>query len=122
MTTRFIDGPAKGIVLELERTPIFLRAVHDSRTWAWDALDQLDDEPEPSETVFVYRLDGEVSRGFACSRGKNGGCRHFFHADYKLYDVQPSQEELRNAEFWQQWTHQEYERTKPLEEVQGIDY
>jgi hypothetical protein len=107
MTTRFIDGPAKGIVMELERMPVFLRAVHDSLTWAWDALDQLDDEPKSTETIFVYHLDGEVSRGFACGRGK---CRIFFHADYKLYKAQPTQEELRSVEFWKQWTNQEYER------------
>lgn len=109
MTTRFIDGPAKGTILELERMPVFLRAVHDSQTWKWDALDQLSDEPSSTETIFVYRLDGDVSRGFSCGRG---GCLQFFHADYKLYAVQPPQKELRSAEFWEQWTHQEYERTK----------
>ena len=70
MTTRFIDGPAKGVVLDLERTPHYLRVVHDSETWQWDALDQLDDEPKPTETIFVYRR-GDVARGFAC-RGRRG--------------------------------------------------
>jgi len=107
MTTVFRDGPAKDVRLELLRTPVFLRAVLDQATSEWDALDLLDDVPKRTETVFVYRLDGDVSRGIACGRG---GCRSFFRAEYVLHESQPDQESVRDTAFWHRWTEQEYAR------------
>lgn len=97
----FLDGPASGVSLNLQRTPKFLRVVLDHATWEFDALDQLDDEPASNETIYVYQLVGEVSRGFVCSRGK--GCQAFFEAEYRLYAVQPTDEEARDRGKWQAW-------------------
>lgn len=97
----FLDGPAKGVSLALRRAPEFLRVVLDHATWQLDALDQLDDEPKASESIYVYRLAGDVGRGFFCRRGK--GCLTFVEADYRLFDVQPADEEVRDRERWQAW-------------------
>lgn len=59
--TRFEDGPAAGVNLSLRRAPMFLRVVQNNQTGEWDALDQLDDTPEKNETIFVYKVHGEVS-------------------------------------------------------------
>lgn len=113
MTTLFLDGPAKDVRLELERTPVFLRVVMD-QDGTIDALDQLDDTPKPTEFIYVYRIDGEPSRGFACGRDAKGkrSCRHFVHAEYKLYPEQPSQEGLRDFDFWSSWAEMECNRTR----------
>jgi hypothetical protein len=116
MSTRFIDGPALGVTLNLNRAPAFLRVVLDGMTQEWDALDQLDDVPGPTEDIYVYLLDGDVSTGFACSRGPgSSGCRRFWHADYRYYAQQPTQEELRNYDFWSLWTKEQWDKldTKP---------
>lgn len=54
--TKFTDGPAAHVLLELSRSPLFLRVVKDT-TYAtavckkdrreWDALDQLEDSTRP---------------------------------------------------------------------------
>lgn len=62
--TTFTDGPAAAIQLNISRTPIYLRVVHDIATDQWDALDQLADTPKPTEEIHVYRIDGEPMRGF----------------------------------------------------------
>ena len=39
---RFLDGPAKGAILDLRRAPLFLRVVSDVDDGTIDALDRLD--------------------------------------------------------------------------------
>jgi hypothetical protein len=89
-------------VLDLERTPRYLRVVHDSETWQWDALDQLDDEPKPTEKIFVYRR-GELARGFACRGRRGGGCRTFIDAEYSCLPVHPADADLRDNGKWRKW-------------------
>ena len=111
MSTRFLDGPAMNVTLNLARAPVFLRVVLDGVVQKWNALDQLDDVPNATEDIYVYLLDGDVSHGFACSRGPSG-CRRFWYADYRYYPQQPTQAELRDAEFWHRWTAEEYAKLK----------
>jgi len=97
---RFLDGPAEGTPLDLRRAPVLLRVVID-QDGTVDALDQLDDTPKDSETIYVYYRDGEVSRGFMCSRGRGGkGCQLILSADYRLHAEQP---DVRATERWQEW-------------------
>lgn len=99
---QFVDGPACGTALELRRAPIFLRVVI-AADGSVDALDQLDDVPQPRETIHVYRLRGSVFRGIACSRGRGGrGCQHFLAARYVLHDSQPG-EAVRDNAAWRAW-------------------
>lgn len=98
----FIDGPAIGRRLNLRRTPVFLRVVVEA-DGRFDALDQLDDDPTPTETIYAYRLTGQPSRGIACTRGK--GCRTFVHAEYRLCEDQPIGSESRES--WSQWTEEQ---------------
>lgn len=97
---RFLDGPAEGVELALSRAPMFLRVVVDETTLKWDALDQLDDTPGPSERVHVYRRDGGTGETFACTRGH--GCAHSVDASYRhLPNVDG--EQLRDMGRWREW-------------------
>jgi len=104
----FLDGPAKGKSLALRRAPVFLRAVID-QDGTVDALDLLEDEPKPTETVHVYRrVAGTVSSAIVCSRGR--GCRSMAGADYRLHDPQPPDASARHNGLWAEWAKTEYER------------
>lgn len=101
----FIDGPAAGESLALRRIPILLRVVQ-SRNGKWDALDQLDDEPKPTETIFVYRRRNDlgVSHYHICSRGR--GKREsgiYWNAKYAFLPEQPADEEIRGTAAWRRW-------------------
>jgi hypothetical protein len=102
--TTFLDGPAAGTKLCLQRAPQLLRVVI-AADGTVDALDQLNDEVRPGETVHVYRMHGDPSYYIACSRGKGGGCRPGVMAEYKLYDRQPTQEEAADNDRWHDWAH-----------------
>ena len=71
MTATCIDGPAKGVRLELRQLPILLRVVQDRAIW-------------------VYRRVGLI-RGFACGTH----CIRVFGAEYELHARQPDLETLR---------------------------
>jgi hypothetical protein len=108
----FVDGPAEGTRLNLARAPYFLRVVIQP-LGAVDALDQLDDEPLPGESIHVYRMVGEPSFVIACSRGKNGGCRRMTIAEYRLHECQPEHAVARDREQWSRWAEEEYARVNP---------
>jgi hypothetical protein len=55
---RFLDGPAKGKALALQRAPLLLRVVI-AEAGNIDALDQPDDMPTQHERVTVYERVGE---------------------------------------------------------------
>lgn len=105
----FLDGPAEKTVLNLARTPIFLRVVINAAGRV-DALDQLDDDPAEDETIHVYRIVGKPMTGVACSRGRGGGCKRFVAAKYRLHDRQPLDMQARNQQWWTEWAEGEYER------------
>jgi hypothetical protein len=103
--TKFLNGPAAGIVLSLSRSPRFLRVVF-SLTDGWDALDQLEDIPKPNEKIFVYQIaytpfvmhvDGRDPK-----TGKRFG-RWVSSAPYKLHAEQPDDATARDKLAWKAW-------------------
>lgn len=109
--TRFTDGPAAGKTLCLRRAPVFLRVVIDGEDI--DALDQLDDKPEPNEKLYVYIRDGDAGSVHIDGRdpktGKRFG-RWMMTAKYKLYATQPDDATLRDFAKWSEWCHAEWKR------------
>jgi hypothetical protein len=105
----FLDGPAKGQVLSLSRATVFLRVVHDNKTW--DALDQLDDTPKPDERIFAYQCSEYKGCAFIDGTGKDGrtGWRTAI-ASYQLVKDQPTDAEMRSTFGWQKWCEAEAER------------
>jgi hypothetical protein len=107
----FADGPARGQVLSLSRAPKLLRVVECGGKW--DALDQIDDEPEMLETIYVYRIDpASVGRGHVSLRGKGGRRegRWFIMATYHFIEEQPDDADMRDNAKWRDWTT-EYAKT-----------
>lgn len=100
----FRDGPAEGQQIVLRRAPLMLRVVQkpDGKI---DALDQLDDQPEPDETIAVYLRENEPMTAFLdWSEGgkRRGGV--FLVATYHMAAIQPdSREDVETTEAWQAW-------------------
>lgn len=99
---KFLDGPAAatGNGLLVRRGPLYLRVVR-SLGGSWDALDQLDDEPEPHEAVFAYRQ--VACRGHVHIRRARGPGGFYMMADYALVEPQPADDILRDTGKWRQW-------------------
>jgi hypothetical protein len=98
---RFLDGPAKGTVLNLQRAPLQFRVVID-RDGTVDALDQLDDSPKPSEAIHVYLRQGAATcYHVLCTPRRLSGWR--VAADYLLYDRQPNDDVARDEHAWREW-------------------
>lgn len=102
--TRFLDGPAEGTTLMLRRAPFLLRAVRDA-DGAWDALDQLEDQPKPDETIVVYRMVSGPSR-MHVNRGRHG-CAWYEGGDYRVLEPQPADDVIRERDAWQRWAQAE---------------
>lgn len=100
---RVLDGPARGAVLSLRRAPMYMRVVIDPHGKV-DALDQVDDVPEPGETVHVYaRLRGTRSQVSV----RPGGC--YETGDYEhMPDVEA--ERLRDTDAWRAWAREQPDR------------
>jgi hypothetical protein len=101
--TRFLDGPAAGVLLMLRRAPRFLRVVKGSE--GWDALDQLADAPAAGETITAYRRVGTPGAvHLLMSRGR-GRTRSAWYrtAEYRAVDPQPPAEVLRETASWRAW-------------------
>lgn len=101
----FLDGEAAGQTLMLRRAPKLLRVVKSSRG-NWDALDQLNDQPKPTEKIFVYerRDDLEVSTYHLCIRGKGkGGSGYYYRASYSVFPEQPADALIRTTDAWRSW-------------------
>lgn len=94
--SHFEGGPANGVVLQLHRAPIVLRVVTDGTKW--DALDQLDDKPEPNETVHVYvMVKGTISRYHLLARDRKA-TGWYENASYRPCKLQP-----KGNEDWSKW-------------------
>lgn len=108
----FKDGPAAGVVLRLRRCPIYLRVVQTD-TSSFDALDQLDDQAQPCESIHVYRRVGQVSQVHVCARGKD---RHLsgWHqvATYVLHAEQPSDDVARDNALWAVWATEQHQKER----------
>lgn len=100
---RFDDGPAVGQTLLLYRAPRFLRVVDDGSKW--DALDQLDDTPEPNEMIYAYEVHGEVGRCHLYFGGKDRGRSGWYAmANYRfIADRPPTDAVMREYEPWRKW-------------------
>lgn len=99
---KFLDGPAVGVSLSCHRAPIYLRVVQDTSERRFDALDQPDDTPTPSEIIHVYRrVEGTWGCVFACTRSGRGGGR-YEHGDYVHVPVGDT-EPFRSTEAWRAW-------------------
>ena len=109
----FVDGPAAGTVLDLERAPVFLRVVIDRQTGAVDAVDQVGDRPRLGEDVHVYRRVGQAERyHLKCSKPAESGWRS--KANYQLHDEQPADHVARDRESWEEWAGFQWERENAI--------
>ncbi len=102
--TKFVDGPAAGVTLALRRSPLFLRVVRSGSDW--DALDQVDDTPGPSEALFAYRRVDSFGPVHVLGQDKAGRrwSGWFEHADYAVCDPQPTEATMRSTLAWREWT------------------
>lgn len=100
--TRFLDGPAAGEVLMLQRAPDYLRAVQNALSGAWDALDLLKDTPGPTDLLIVaYRRVGDrTSCHVDWTRQRSGW---YMGGSYELVAEQPADDVLRDTERWRAW-------------------
>lgn len=100
---KFADGPAEGVTLMLRRAPFFLRVVQNPKD-EWDALDQLDDAPLPSDRIVVYAKVKDGGNVHVLVRGKNRkACGWYAVADYAVWHLQPGDKTLRDKALWQSW-------------------
>lgn len=113
--TEFLDGPAQGTVLELGRAPRLLRAVR-SPNGTWDALDQIDDEPNASERIVVYYLVSEPIRCHISCRPRSQS-RWYESGKYRWLLDQPDDASIRTTEAWQAWCNA---NKAELESLPGI--
>ena len=102
---KLLDGPVAGVFL-VNRAPMFLRAVIDDRTNEKDVLDQIDDEPKSTESLFVYEIQGAAGwvHLLMSPRSKSG----FFAAgEYKHIDEIDGEpidtKAIRNNDTWRAW-------------------
>lgn len=99
--TSFVDGPAKGTVLQLQRAPFLLRVV-SGKPGEFDALDQPDDEPKLYESIYVYRLAGPPGSVHIC-RSPRRSSGWFAVAEYKLLDRPVRDADVRTTADWNDW-------------------
>lgn len=96
----FLDGPAKGTILSLERAPVFLRVcIEDEMGPARkvDALDQRDDAPRDGERLYAYVLAKIPNVAFMRPGGRK------ILADYQLCPEQPEPGQMLDRERWEFW-------------------
>lgn len=97
--TSFNDGPAKGNTLMLHRAAKFLRVTEEGGKF--DALDQLDDRPKPTEKLHAYELAENLGGCHINARGGRGG--FYPMVKYRYVDPQPSDAEMRTEDAWDKW-------------------
>lgn len=102
--TTFIDGPAKGQVLQLKRAPIFLRVVQNG--CSFDGLDQIGDEPEETEIIYVYQIMERPAGHVSTAKGT------YPIARYRLFDPQPLDSQIRQDHAWKGWTQRTWDTLK----------
>lgn len=102
--TTFLDGPAQGTTLFLQRAPHFLRVVK-SQDGTVDALDQLHDTPAATETLTAYEMVSGP-RHMHVNRGRKG-CSWYRGGDYRLVATQPDEATLRDTTLWRAWVSEQ---------------
>jgi len=98
--TRFHGGPANDRILNLQRSPKLLRVTQEGDNF--DALDQPEDEPRPTEKIWLYERVGEPSFAFVDGSKFRGRCAI---ADYRFVTAQPPEEDLRDGKKWWAFNH-----------------
>lgn len=97
-----IDGPCKDTFM-VKAAPLYLRAVITARGKK-DVLDQVHDEPEPTESIHVYKREGAASTIHI--KGTKGVTGFWAMAQYKhLPDVDGST--MRDSGNWRLWVVQQ---------------
>ena len=106
--TKFLDGPARGQTLMLQREAVFLRVTSSNTPTGlkWAALDQVEDTPLPTETVYAYRVEGEVGRCHILRRPTGSGW--FIIANYRYVQEQPPMSVMRDNKRWRLWCEEKY--------------
>ncbi len=101
----FLNGPAAGQILQLQRAPMLLRVTRDKLgDGAFDALDQLDDTPKGTEELWAYRCVENHGMVHISYTRKGRRCGGFYaHAKYALVEQQPEEKIMRNTARWRQW-------------------
>ena len=112
---RFLDGPAGGQSLMLQRAPLMLRVVINPRDpdGTWDALDSPDDTPRRGEVIHVYRRVTETS--FVHLRVSGPGSGFYLIASYSFWRGHPRSEYLARTVVWRAWARlHQYTPVPPL--------
>ncbi len=91
----FVLGPAQGENLEISRAPRFLRITQNGPCFR--ALDQPGHEPEETELIYVYQLQGRATEDPAIAAA----------AIYHYLPVQPTDKIIRRTPSWCGWTKQQ---------------
>jgi len=103
--SRFLDGPAAGVMLDLQNPTIMLRVVRGA-DGTWDALDMPEDVARADETVFVYRATlkpaSVVHVDYRDKQGRRCG-RWYSDTEYRLLAEQPADEIVRDLKRWRAW-------------------
>lgn len=115
----FLDGLAEGVTLMLRRAPKFLRVVR-SRRGEWDALDQLDDEPKPQESVHVY-LRTKLESPIHIKMSSRSGSGYYARASYEAYPVQPGSGVTHDRKKWRAWTVAEAAKKNPGQSAGAVE-
>jgi hypothetical protein len=113
VSVMFTDGPADGHELALQRAPMFLRVVVDTReplkrnglprVKAIDALDLLDDEPRPHESIHIYEVIWANEPVHICARGSGARSGWYVSASYR-HRADVDGEQMRDTAAWRAWT------------------
>ena len=115
--TRFLDGPAEGVQLMLNRAPVFLRVCVKQGEHAAevDALDCPEDEPAEGEVLYAYRRVGSVTNmhiDYTDKVTRKRKAKWLLAAEYRVVPDQPSGEVMADAKAWQEWCLNNWEGRK----------
>lgn len=103
LTQVHLNWAAQSVYLQLARVPLFLRFTVIGKTW--DALDQVDDQPNPGEELIAAKLSGRGTVHIDRTvKGKRVG-EWIPTADYDPCEEQPSQDVMRSTVLWREWCH-----------------
>jgi hypothetical protein len=104
--TRFVNGPAHGATLLLQRRPmpfqlrVTVKPGPDGKD-VFDALDQWEDKAAADETLHAYEIFGEVGW---CHMNFGGGKGGFYAmASYRYILDQPDDATMRDNDAWAKW-------------------
>ncbi len=120
MSTRFEDGPATPVMLELKRSPKFLRVVFSASRPGngWDALAAVDDRPRHDDLIYAYVRVADRGSYYTDQAGKGRRKEGPFRmATYRIVEHQPDAATMHDNDDWQEWCWAELELE--IREAQG---